>query len=255
MGSKLTLVGAGPGDPELISVKGIKALRNADAVLYDALAHPDLLEYCNQHAAKIFVGKRAGVHSYQQQQINQLIVKHALPEGHVVRLKGGDPFIFGRGQEEISYAQSFGIETVVIPGISSINLPGYYGIPLTVRGINESFWVITATTTEGRLSNDLKLAAQSNATVVVFMGLKKLPKIVELYKNAQRPNLPVAIITKGSLPEGNLLVGRISDIEEIVNREKPSTPALLVLGETVGSHPEFYRDALVLKSQILENHA
>ena len=98
MRARLTLVGAGPGDPELISLKGIKALENADVVLYDALAHPDLLKYCSKESLKIFVGKRAGVHSFQQQQINQMIVEHALPGNHVVRLKGGDPFIFGRGQ-------------------------------------------------------------------------------------------------------------------------------------------------------------
>ena len=113
MTARLTLVGAGPGDPELISLKGINALKNADVVLYDALAHPDLLTILlTGRSLKIFVGKRAGVHSFQQQQINQMIVEHALPGNHVVRLKGGDPFIFGRGQEEVAHAQTFGIEDI-----------------------------------------------------------------------------------------------------------------------------------------------
>lgn len=239
MKSKLTLVGAGPGDPELISVKGIKALKSADVVLYDALVHPDLLEYCSENTMKIFVGKRAGMHSYQQQQINQMIIDHALPEGHVVRLKGGDPFIFGRGQEEIEYAQAFGIETELVPGISSINLPGYYGIPLTKRGVNESFWVITATTSAGKLSEDVNLAARSNATVVLLMGLKRLREITEVFKKENKQSLPVAIISKGSLPQGKVLSGTVNSIEEIVKKEKPTAPALIVLGETVAAYPEF----------------
>ncbi len=254
MKPKLTLVGAGPGDPELISVKGVNALKSADVVLYDALTHPDLLHYCSESTIKIFVGKRAGMHKYQQQQINQLIVKYALPGRNVVRLKGGDPFIFGRGREEIEYAEAFGIETAVVPGISSINLPGYYGIPLTIRGINESFWVITATTSAGTLSNDLKLAAHSNATVVLFMGLKKLNEIVALYKSVDKETLPVAVISRGSLPDGNLLIGTVTDIETLVKEKKPLTPALIVLGETVGVHPEFYTEAETLRDELLENH-
>ncbi len=252
MKPKLTLVGAGPGDPDLISLKGVKALSNADVVLYDALVHPDLLDYCSENTLKIFVGKRAGLHSYQQRQINQLIVKHALPQGHVVRLKGGDPFIFGRGQEEIEYAETFGIETAIVPGISSINLPGYYGIPLTRRGVNESFWVITATTRSGQLSRDVKLATQTSATVVLLMGLKKLSTIVEVFKQAGKESLPMAVISKGSLPEGSLLTGTVDEIEKLVKKEKPTAPALIVLGETVGAHPEFYLKAEHLKSELLE---
>jgi len=254
MKSKLTLVGAGPGDPELISLKGIKALSNADVVLYDALVHPDLLDYCSENTIKIFVGKRAGKHSCQQQQINQLIVEHALPQGHVVRLKGGDPFIFGRGQEEIEYAETFGIETAIVPGISSINLPGYYGIPLTRRGVNESFWVITATTSSGQLSRDVKLAARTSATVILLMGLKKLSSVVEVFKQAGKELLPMAVISKGSLPEGSLLTGTVGDIEELVKKTKPVMPALIVLGETVGVHHEFYLQAENLRTELLEKH-
>ena len=253
MTAKLTLVGAGPGDPELISLKGINALKTADIVLYDALAHPDLLDYCPKKCLKIFVGKRAGLHSYQQQQINQMIVEYALPGNHVVRLKGGDPFIFGRGQEELAHAQTFGIETAVIPGISSINLPGYYGLPLTVRGINESFWVITATTSGGKLSKDLKLAALSDATVVLFMGLKKLDKIVSLFKQHDKHHLPVAIITRGSLPGGSLLRGTIETIESVVAREKPQAPALIVLGEAIGAQHDFASEAEILRTRLLVN--
>ena len=254
MQPKLTLVGAGPGDPELISLKGAKALESADVVLYDALVHTDLLDYCRPDIIKIFVGKRAGMHSYQQQRINEMIVDHALTKGHVVRLKGGDPFIFGRGKEEIEYAESFGIETTVVPGISSINLPGYYGLPLTRRGINESFWVITAVTSNGELSNDLKLATQTTATVVILMGLKKLDQIVDIFERANKSDLPVAIISKGSWSDDNLIIGRVGNIQEKVWEAKLSTPTLIVLGEAVGSHQEFYLEIEKLSSELIESN-
>ena len=251
MKPKLTLVGAGPGDPELISLKGIKALERADVVLYDALAHPDLLDYCRPEAEKIFVGKRAGMHSFQQEQINRLIIEHALNKGHVVRLKGGDPFIFGRGKEEIEYAEAFGIDTDVVPGISSINLPGYYGIPLTKRGVNESFWVITAVTRDGMISKDLKLAANSSATIVVLMGLKKLSKIVKIFKAVGKEQLPVAIISKGSLANGSMLVGRVDNIEKKVLESNPKAPSLLVFGEVVAANRDFHRQAKQLGREYL----
>jgi len=133
---KLTVVGAGPGDPDLITLKAVKALASADVVLYDALINEELLTYAPD-AEKIFVGKRKGCYAYRQDQINELIVSRAKSHGHVVRLKGGDPFIFGRGAEEIDYVQQFDIETAMVPGISSsFAVPAYQGIPLTKRGSN-----------------------------------------------------------------------------------------------------------------------
>ena len=169
---KLTLVGAGPGDVDLITVKAIRVLKTADVVLYDALVNEELLEYINADAEIIFVGKRRGCYRYQQEQINELIVALANSKGHVVRLKGGDPFIFGRGAEEMEYAASFGIETAFVPGISSsLAVPAYQNIPLTKRGSSESFWIITGTTKDHKISSDVALAAKSNATVVVLMGM------------------------------------------------------------------------------------
>ena len=210
MNSKVTLVGAGPGDPDLISVKGIKALATADVVLYDALVHPELLHYAPKRARKVYVGKRAGRHSFKQEEINQLIVDFALTEGHVVRLKGGDPFVFARGKEEAEYAETFNIPVETVPGISSITLPGYYGVPLTRRGINESFWVVTATTSSGQLSKDVRLVAQSTATGVFLMGLGKLEAIVKAYVAAGKLETPAAIISKGSLPDGQIYFGHYS---------------------------------------------
>src|SRR5579864_9543936 len=152
----ITLVGAGPGDTDLITLKGVKALQTADVVLYDALVNEELLEFAPEHAVKVYVGKRSGDHSYSQDAVNKLMIDYALNYGHVVRLKGGDPFVFGRGFEELDYAASYSIKAEVIPGISSsIGVPGLQNIPVTHRGLSESFWVVTGTTASGKVSNDL----------------------------------------------------------------------------------------------------
>ncbi|WP_020532730.1 uroporphyrinogen-III C-methyltransferase [Flexithrix dorotheae] len=237
---KLTLVGAGPGDPDLISVKGVKALQNARVVLYDALVHTDLLDYAPENSTKIFVGKRSGAHSYKQEKINEIIVSQALTKGSVVRLKGGDPFIFGRGHEEKEYAESFGIEVEVIPGISSAtSLSGLQSIPLTRREITHSFWVTTATGSENELTGDIKVAAGTNATLVVLMGMKKLPQISKLFKVLGKAETPVLIIQNGSLPGEQIVVGTMENIVEKVEERKIGTPAIIVIGEVVKLHPEF----------------
>ncbi|MBI1288726.1 MAG: uroporphyrinogen-III C-methyltransferase [Flavobacteriales bacterium] len=237
---KLTLLGAGPGDPDLISIKGMKALTKADAVLYDALTHPDLLNYAPKNAPKVFVGKRSGQHSFKQDEINKLIVEYALNYGHVVRLKGGDPFVFGRGQEEIEYVEAFDIPTEVVPGISSsIGVPGLQKIPVTRREDSESFWVITGTTKDLELSKDLTLAAQSSATVIVLMGTKKLALIAETYRNAGRNEMPVAIIQNGSLENEKVVLGTVDTIEKLAADSQIGAPAIIVLGEVVKHHPNF----------------
>lgn len=236
----LSLVGAGPGDPELITLKGIKTLKHADVVLYDALTHPDLLNYAPAKALKISVGKRAGQHSLKQEEINDLIVKNALEYGHVVRLKGGDPFIFGRGYEEIAFAESFGIETAVIPGLSSAtSLPGLQKIPLTNRGMTESFWVLTGTTSCHQLSQDIKIAAKSTATIVILMGMNKLKEITKIFIQNGKQNLPVAIIQNGSLENQKTVIATIETIVEIAAKEGVSTPAVIVAGEVISLNPEF----------------
>ena len=231
---KLTVVGAGPGDIYLITVKAIKVLKTADVVLYDALVNEDLLDYINPEAAQVFVGKRRGCYKYQQEQINELIVTSAKKSGHVVRLKGGDPFIFGRGAEEMEYAASFGLETAMVPGISSsLAVAAYQNIPLTKRGSAESFWVITGTTKDHKISNDIELAAKSNATVVVLMGMSKLPQIVKLFQAEGKNNLPVAIIQRGTTAEEKVGIGTVGTIEKIVADNDLKNPAIIVLGEVV----------------------
>ncbi|MGO4905602.1 uroporphyrinogen-III C-methyltransferase [Flavobacterium sp. W20_MBD1_R3] len=230
----VTLVGAGPGDPDLLTIKGAKALAEANVVLYDALANEEILSYAPKKAIKIFVGKRKGCHEYTQDQINQLIVDNALTYGHVVRLKGGDPFIFGRGGEEIDFVESFGIPTFVVPGISSsIAVPAYQGISLTKRGVSESFWVITGTTSDRKLSNDVALAAQSSATVVILMGMSKLSQIIDLFQKESKGETPVAIIQNGTTVHEKIGVGTINTIQQVVAENKLSSPAIIVIGEVV----------------------
>ncbi len=230
---KLTVVGAGPGDVELITLKGIRALQNADVVLYDALATTELLEYAPQ-AEHIFVGKRKGCYSYQQEQINELIVSRAKSYGHVVRLKGGDPFVFGRGAEEIEYAAKQGLEVEMVPGISScLSVPAAQNIPVTKRGSSESFWVITGTTKEHKLSNDVRLAAKSSATVVILMGMSKLPQIIELFKKEGKSETPIAIIQNGTRADEKIGVGTFASIKEEVARQELANPAIIIIGEVV----------------------
>tara|TARA_R110002050_G_scaffold94765_3_gene197305 strand:+ start:37517 stop:38281 length:765 start_codon:yes stop_codon:yes gene_type:complete len=230
----LTVVGAGPGDVDLITLKAIKAIKSADVVLYDALINEALLEYAPKDAELIFVGKRKGCYAFQQDQINELIVTKAKEKGHVVRLKGGDPFIFGRGAEEIDYVRQFGLETYVVPGISSsMAVPASQGIPVTKRGASESFWVITGTTKKHQLSGDVALAAKSSATVVILMGMSKLSEIVTIFSAENKQDVAVAIIQNGTRDNENVGIGTIGTIEEIVAEKQLANPAIIVIGDVV----------------------
>lgn len=237
---RITLVGAGPGDPELITMKGANALKDADVILYDALVNDQILDYASADAIKVFVGKRSGAHSSSQDEINKLMVDYALHYGHVVRLKGGDPFVFGRGYEEINFAAGYSIPAQVIPGLSSsISVPGLQQIPVTHRGLSESFWVVTGTTASGAVSNDLYEAVRTKATVVVLMGLNKVKEIVKLYQSEHKNNLPVAVIQSGSTAHEQLAIGIVDTIVELVEEKKITAPAIMVFGEVVSLHPDF----------------
>lgn len=237
---KITLVGAGPGDAELITIKGMKAVQSADVVLYDALVNEDLLSFAPAHAHKVYVGKRSGEHSYSQEAVNKLMIDYAINYGHVVRLKGGDPFVFGRGYEELDFAASYSISAQVIPGISSsIGVPGLQQIPVTHRGLSESFWVVTGTTADGNISRDLHEAAKTIATVVVLMGLHKLAEIAEVFKAEGKHRLPVALIQSGSTANEKVVVGIVDTIVELAEENKIQAPAMMVFGEVVSLHPKF----------------
>jgi uroporphyrin-III C-methyltransferase len=234
----LSLVGAGPGDPELITLKAIKAIGLADVILYDALANVALLDYASPQAITRFVGKRFGCHALSQQEINDLILEYAFSHGRVLRLKGGDPFVFGRAQEEIETARRAGIEVEIIPGISSaIAVPAMQMIPLTCRGINESFWVTTGTTRSGDISPDIRFAAQSSATVVILMAMSKLEAIMDVFIQNGKTETPVAIIQDGTTEKEKIVIGKVKDILFKSQYADLSNPAVIVVGEVVRLHP------------------
>ena len=249
----LSLVGAGPGDPELITLKAIKAIRQADVILYDALANEELLNYASPNAITRFVGKRYGCHALSQSEINQLILDYAFSHGRVVRLKGGDPFVFGRAMEEIETARNHGIAVEIIPGISSaIAVPASQMIPLTCRGINESFWVTTGTTQNGDISADIKLAAQSSATVIILMAMSKLESIMDIFTAYGKKETPVAIIQDGTTDKEKIIIGTVKDIAFRSQHAGIGNPAIIIVGEVVSLHPSFIKTYIAPYQKIHE---
>jgi uroporphyrin-III C-methyltransferase len=236
---KLILVGAGPGDPDLLTLKAVKVLQKARVVLYDALVHPSILDHCPPTCLLLSVGKRGGKLSCKQDEIHQLIYRYAQQEKEVVRLKGGDPFVFGRGYEEIEFASKLGIACEIVPGVSSTYAaPALAGIPVTLRGHSESFWVVTGTTKEHLLSEDIALAARSTATVVILMGMQKLPEIVETYLNLGRGEEFIAIVQNGSLPNQRSVSGTIHTILKVAQDADIGSPAVIVIGPVAALHDQ-----------------
>lgn len=247
---KLTLVGAGPGDPELITLKAIKAIEAADIVLFDALVSDEILKMIPNGVPTLSVGKRAGRHSHSQDEINELIVEFAYLYGHVVRLKGGDPFVFGRGSEEIAFAELHGIQVQFVPGISSsLSVPASIHIPITARAVSESFWVVTGTTKNGEISSDLVLAAQSSATIVILMGLHKIQEIMEQFEAFGKGKMPVAVIQNGTLPSQRSVVGIVNNIVALAKQESIGAPAVIVVGEVV----RYAKQLTSVLSETIEN--
>jgi len=230
---RLTVVGAGPGDPELITLKAINTLKSANVVLYDALIDTQLLSYCNESCEQIYVGKKPG-ESHSQKAINELIVEKAYALGHVVRLKGGDPFVFGRGQEEIDFANQFGLITGYVPGISSsIAAPSAANIPLTVRGVSDGFWVMTGTKSDGSLSSDLVLGLQSNATLIILMGMNQLEAIAKICQEVGKGEVAAAIVQSATTKNQKLGFGYAGKLDKIAEKNDLRNPAVIVIGEVV----------------------
>lgn len=231
---ELYVVGAGPGDPELITVKGYKILQSAPVVLYDNLANKELLNLTLDSCEKIYVGKQPYGEYTPQERIHELIKEKAFEKGTVVRLKGGDPFIFGRGYEEILFARENGIKAWFVPGITSMQAAGFENIPLTHRTLSESMWVVTGTKKDRSLSADLRLAMQSKATVIVYMGMKKLPEIASIYVNAGNGDMPAAIIQHATLPQQRSVRGAIKDLPRLAEIHKLTHPAIIIIGAVAG---------------------
>ena len=233
------LIGAGPGDPGLITVKGLEFIKQCDTIIYDRLGTYQLLEMVKPECRRIYVGKQAGSHYKKQSEINDILVEEGLKGGMVVRLKGGDPFVFGRGGEEVTALLCAGIPFQVIPGITSaVAVPEVCGIPVTHRGTSRSFHVITGhkrsdihRSDEG-VSNDYDYIRNQEGTSVFLMGLNRLPQIMgRLVQTGAEENTPVAVISKGTIPGQQIVRGDIQTIADKVNDAKLESPAIIVVGE------------------------
>ncbi|KOA20695.1 uroporphyrinogen-III C-methyltransferase [Clostridium homopropionicum DSM 5847] len=234
--SKVYLVGAGPGDPKLITLRGIELLKTCDMVIYDRLASYELLNYLKDGCKKVFVGKEAGNHYKTQEEINKIIVESAYKYEKVVRLKGGDPFVFGRGGEEIEELNKHGIPFEVIPGVTSaISVPASVGIPVTHRGVSRSFHVITGHTksSENTLTDNYEVLGKLDGTLVFLMGLSNLKNITDkLMENGKDKKTPAAVISNGTMNNEKTVRGTLSDIAVKVKEEGIKSPAIIVVGDT-----------------------
>jgi len=231
---ELYVVGAGPGDPELLTLKAHRILQTANVILYDNLANQELLALAPAACECIYVGKKPYGEYTPQETIHALILEKARTQGRVIRLKGGDPFIFGRGFEEMLFARAHGIAAHYVPGISSMQAVGFEDIPLTHRVVSEGFWVLTGTKKDGSLSADLRLAMQSNSTVVIYMGMKKLPEIVATYVEMGRAATPAAVVMHASLPQRKVVRGTVADLPALVKAASITYPAIIFIGDVVG---------------------
>ena len=231
---KVYLTGAGPGDIELLTLKAARVIKEADVIVYDRLANPEILKMAKDGCVFKYVGKADGKHILPQDQINELLFECAKQYDVVVRLKGGDPFVFGRGGEEGKYLHEKGVEFEVIPGItSSISVPAYAGIPVTHRGVSVSFRVVTGHEAPNKEASQIPWENfKTDDTIVFLMGLHNLEKIAKKLIEIGKPkDFPVAVISQGTTPNQKTVVGTLEDIYEKA-KDLP-TPALIVVGKVV----------------------
>jgi len=231
---KVYLTGAGPGDIELLTIKALKIIQKADVIVYDRLANSNILNEAKKEAKLIYVGKEDKKHTLPQNEINEILYQEALNNDIVVRLKGGDPFVFGRGGEEGIYLAQRGIEFEIIPGITSaISVPAYSGIPVTHRGVAVSFRVVTGHEAPNKEVSQIPWESfKADETIVFLMGYHNLANIVNnLLRIGKNPKTPVAVISKGTMSEQKVIVGELENIyEKSLGLE---TPVLIVVGEVV----------------------
>ena len=239
---KVYLVGAGPGDPGLMTLKGKTLLESADVVVYDALVSPPILAMINPLAERINAGKRRGHHSLVQSETTQLLIQKAQTCAVIVRLKGGDPFVFGRGGEEMADLIHAGVAVEVVPGITAgIAAPAYTGIPLTHRDYSSSVTFVTGHESVGKYRPHVnwQAIAQSSETIVIYMGLHNLPAIVEQLQAAGlSANTPIALIRWGTRPEQQELVGTLGTVVAQVEAAQFEAPAIVVIGGVVNLHKQ-----------------
>lgn len=232
------LVGAGPGDPDLLTFKALRLMQQADVALYDRLVSKEVLALVRKEAELIYVGKQRAWHSKRQEEINQLLLEYAQAGKRVLRLKGGDPFIFGRGGEEISTLAENNIPFQVVPGITAASgVSSYAGIPLTHRDYSQSCIFVTGQLKEGELALNWQALVQPRQTVVVYMGLAGLETLSQqLQKHGMRPDMPAALVQQGTTENQRVWVSTIAALPELALREEPVAPTLLIIGEVVQLH-------------------
>jgi uroporphyrin-III C-methyltransferase len=245
MTGKVYLVGSGPGDPELLTIKAKRLIESAEVILYDQLPGEAILNMLPESAEKIDVGKYAGDHKLSQWQINELLVKRAKEGKIVVRLKGGDPYLFGRGGEEAQTLAQEGIEVEIVPGITSaIAVPAYAGIPITHRDYASMVTFITGHEDPEKEDTalDWELLARFKGTLVILMGVSMLSRNVkELVKHGKSIDTPVAVIERGTRPDQRVTIGTLADIVGLCKQRKVKAPAITVIGDVVKLHHELVR--------------
>ncbi|WP_338451107.1 uroporphyrinogen-III C-methyltransferase [Niallia oryzisoli] len=232
---KVYLVGAGPGDPDLITIKGLKCIQEADIILYDRLVNKGLLEHAKKEATLIYCGKLPKCHTLKQENINLLLVKLAKQGKVVARLKGGDPFVFGRGAEEAEVLAQNGIPFEIVPGITSgIAAPAYAGIPVTHRKMGSSFAVVTGHGEKGKPTNINWSSLAGIDTLLVYMGIGHLADICDaLILHGKEADTPVALVNRGTTANQKTVTGTLSTIVELASVEKIDNPSIIVIGEVV----------------------
>ncbi len=229
------LIGGGPGDPDLLTFRALRLMQQADVVVYDRLVAKAVLDMTRRDAERIYVGKERDNHAMRQEEINQLLARLAKQGKRVVRLKGGDPFIFGRGGEEIDTLAAEGIPFQVVPGITAAaGCAAYAGIPLTHRDYAQSVTFVTGHLKDGSVNLNWTQLAQPNQTVVFYMGLIGLPAICEqLQKHGVSPDMPIALVQQGTTHKQRVMTGTLTNIQQVVEREQPKPPTLIIVGHVV----------------------
>jgi len=235
---KVYIVGAGPGDPDLITVKALKKLKHADVVVYDRLINNDLLSFCRNGCEKIFVGKESGYHPIEQESIIEILISRSRLGYNVVRLKGGNPFVFGRGSEEATALKKAGIDFEIVPGITSgLSVPIYSGIPITQRGLITQCVLITAHEAPDKPETQVdwaKLAKMKNTNLIIYMGASRIERICnELIKHGMDSEMPAAAIENGTLPQQRIITSKLDKIAVEFKKQNFKPPVIIMISPTV----------------------